>query len=82
MSRSGEMFEGCGWPEYGWCDVEPGCAGAKEASAPGDELVYDGWDECLPGELPPADTAALDAGAVQRAGEEAGAVAKGRPAGG
>ena len=36
----------------------------------------------FPDETPPADTAALDAGAVQRAGEEAGAVAKGRPAGG
>ena len=39
--RSGHRFEGCGWPEYGWCDVEPGCSHAREQIA-----GYAGWDTC------------------------------------
>jgi hypothetical protein len=37
------VHDGCGWPEQGWCDVEPGCEGARNVSTAGD---YDGWDEC------------------------------------
>ena len=39
--RSGHRFDGCGWPEYGWCDVEPGCSHAREQIA-----GYAGWDTC------------------------------------
>eukprot|EP01043_Picozoa_sp_COSAG02_P057354 COSAG02_NODE_6950_length_3267_cov_11.394571_2_plen_586_part_01 len=40
--RSGTHFEGCGWPHFGWCDVEPGCSRAYEKSE-----QYAGWDTCL-----------------------------------
>ena len=34
-------FRGCG--AEGWCDLEPGCAGAQEADG---MAGYDGWDDC------------------------------------
>ena len=74
--NTGKYFEGCGWPTQGWCDVAPGCAGAREASAPDDELRYDGWDECLPGEeVPTSPTELDDLAAAERAKVQAQALA-------
>ena len=40
----GVRFEGC--ENHGWCDVELGCAAARDAAA-----SYGGWDECEPAGL-------------------------------
>jgi hypothetical protein len=55
-----------GGDNIGWCDVEPGCAAAKDVTADSD-----GWDTCTPALLyddayQPADTAefGVDTGAV------------------
>eukprot|EP01052_Picozoa_sp_SAG31_P019647 SAG31_NODE_1443_length_8321_cov_6.313306_3_plen_1093_part_00 len=42
--RTGQVFSGCGWPKYGYCDVEPGCASAHEIDQ---GSGYAGWDTCL-----------------------------------
>eukprot|EP01052_Picozoa_sp_SAG31_P022111 SAG31_NODE_1744_length_7379_cov_28.134753_4_plen_199_part_00 len=41
-TEAGEVFEGC-HPSQNFCDVAPGCDGAKDADA---ILNYGGWDEC------------------------------------